>query len=308
MVVPEAVPLQFRKLRVQHVQKFLVRIIGEDIQLKTSFKHEPIMVYVDSSQIEQVLINLSANARDAMPTGGMLTIETEQQTLDSAFQQAHGYGEPGQYAVVTVSDTGCGMDDETRKKIFEPFFTTKEVGKGTGLGMSIVYGIIKHHKGFISVYSEHGVGTVFRLYIPVSDSEETYRGEVASEVAPAVGTETILVAEDEPAVRTLVEAILAEYGYQVILAEDGQDCIDKYIANRDRIALILMDMIMPKKSGKEAYEEIKRLQPDIKVLYSSGYSADFIRNHGVGEESMEVIAKPVQPWELLRKIREILDR
>ena len=293
---------------VQHVQRFLVRIIGEDIQLKTGFTHDPIKVYVDSSQIEQVLINLATNARDAMPEGGRLNIEAELQTLDSSFNQAHGYGRPGQYAVVTVSDSGCGMDEETREKIFEPFFTTKEVGKGTGLGMAIVYGIVKHHNGFVTVYSEPGEGTVFRLYIPAIDSELENWEEITLDAAPKGGTETILVAEDEPAVRMLVETILKENGYTVIMAEDGQDCIEKFLANRDRVSLILMDLIMPKRSGQEAYKEIRRFQPGVKVLYSSGYTADFIKNREAGEENMEMVAKPVRPWELLRKVREMLDR
>jgi two-component system, cell cycle sensor histidine kinase and response regulator CckA len=292
---------------VQNVQKFLVRIIGEDILLTTVFKHEPIKVYVDSSQIEQVLINLATNARDAMPMGGQLSIVTELQTLDNSFVQAHGYGEPGQYAVVTVSDTGCGMDEDTRNKIFEPFFTTKEVGKGTGLGMAIVYGTIKHHKGFISVYSEQGEGTVFRLYIPATDSEEESGKVSITQIAPKGGTETILVAEDDPDVRMFVETFLKEYGYEVILAEDGQDCIEKFMANQDRISLILMDVIMPKKNGKEAFEAINRLQPGVKVLYSSGYTSDIILKKGLSVEETNLIMKPVQPLDLLLKIREVLD-
>ena len=172
---------------VQHVQKFLVRIIGEDIHLQTGFKHEPARVYVDRGQIEQVLINLAANARNAMPRGGILTIETELQTLDGSFGRAHGFGEPGPYAVVTVSDTGCGMDKETLAKIFEPFFTTKEVGKGTGLGMAIVYGIVKHHKGFVSVESEPGIGTVFRVYLPASAAAEEPAPKGVAEVPPRGG-------------------------------------------------------------------------------------------------------------------------
>jgi len=293
---------------VHHVQKFLVRIIGEDIQLKTGFKHDPIMVYADSGQIEQVLINLATNARDAMPKGGLLTIEVELQEIDGAFCQAHGFGEAGLYAVLTVSDSGCGMDEETRKKIFDPFFTTKEVGKGTGLGMSIVYGIVKHHKGCISVYSEPGAGTVFRLYLPASHCVQAGGEETFAQAPPERGYETILLAEDEPAVRMLVEAILKEYGYEVILAEDGQDCVDKFAANADRISLILMDLVMPKKGGREAYQEIQRIKPEVKVLYSSGYSPDIVKHGGDGEAEMEIVSKPVRPTELLRKLREVLDR
>ena len=292
---------------VQHVQKFLVRVIGEDIQLKTCFKHEPIYVYVDNGQIEQVLVNLATNARDAMLTGGVLTLQTELQTLDSSFLNAHGFGEPGQYAVLTVSDTGTGMDEETSKKIFEPFFTTKGIGKGTGLGMSIVYGIITQHKGYINVYSELGRGTVFRIYIPAIVAEQAVLDESVTLEEPRGGTETILVAEDDPAVRKLVETVLRQYGYEVVLAEDGQDCIEKFIANKDRIDLVLMDVIMPKKNGNEAFEEIQKLLPGIKVLYTSGYTADLIQGHGLDGNMMDIVTKPVRPLELLRKVREKLD-
>lgn len=293
---------------VQHVQKFLVRIIGEDIQLKTCFKHEPINVYVDSANIEQVLINLATNARDAMPKGGLLSIETELYELDSSFIKAHGYGETGHYAVMTVSDSGCGMDEETRSKIFEPFFTTKEVGKGTGLGLAIVYGIVKNHKGFVNVYSEPGKGTAFRIYIPLLETQGSVGEPAIIRSPPKGGNETILVAEDDPSVRGLVDIILKQHGYEVILAEDGQDCIDKFNANRNKVSLILMDMIMPRKNGKEAYEEIRRIQPNVKVIYSSGYTADFIKERGVIENGVDVISKPASPIELLSKVREILDR
>ena len=293
---------------VQHVQKFLSRIIGEDIRLQTGFKQEPIRVYVDAGQIEQVLINLAANARDAMPKGGHLTVETDLQRLDAGFFQGRDLAEPGNYAVVTVSDNGCGMDEETRGKIFEPFFTTKEVGKGTGLGMAIVYGILKHHKGFITLESEVGTGSVFRCYLPALESAVAAVGAEMVETAPRGGNETILLAEDEPAVRTLVETVLRGYGYRVISAEDGEECVEKFRADPGSVDLILMDLIMPKKNGKEAYEEVKLLRPEVRVLYFSGYTADFLKDRGAGEEGVEVVAKPVQPWDLLRRVRELLDR
>ena len=291
----------------QSVNKFIARIIGEDILLKTTSYGEGLTVYADAGQIEQVLINLATNARDAMPKGGLLTIETGFQLVEAPIQHESGAAEPGGYAVVTVSDTGSGMDENTRKRIFEPFFTTKGVGKGTGLGMAIVYGIIKQHNGCISVDSLPGEGSSFKIYLPIYQAEQSAQPEDAQVAPPQGGTETILLAEDDVDVRNLVVTILAESGYQVIQAVDGQDAIEKFVANRDRIGLILMDMIMPKKNGKEAFEEICRLQPKVKVIYSSGYTADFIQNRGVSEEGIELVMKPVQPTDLLRKVREILD-
>jgi polar amino acid transport system substrate-binding protein len=277
--------------------------------LKTVTYGDRLIVHADVGQLEQVLINLATNARDSMNKGGILTIETGLQTVEAPFDHEFGRAESGRYAVVTVSDSGSGMDEETRKRIFEPFYTTKEVGKGTGLGMAIVYGIIKQHSGIINVYSEPGHGTTFRIYLPVQEAE---RGGADPQVvpvqAPMGGSETILLAEDDAEVRKLAVSILSQYGYEVIQAVDGQDVVEKFAANRERIAMILMDMIMPKKNGKEAYDEISLLQPGVKVMYSSGYTADFIQNRGVSEEGIELVMKPVQPMELLRKVREMLDR
>ncbi|MBJ6752489.1 PocR ligand-binding domain-containing protein [Geomonas anaerohicana] len=294
---------------IENFKKFILRVIGEDIHLKTVTYGGQLVVHADVGQLEQVLINLATNARDSMPKGGMLTIETGLQAVESPVDHESGRAEPGRYAVVTVSDSGSGMDEDTRKRIFEPFYTTKEVGKGTGLGMAIVYGIVKQHSGIINVYSEPGHGTTFRIYLPLQQPEpgEPEAQDVQVQ-APVGGNETILLAEDDEEVRRLVVSILSQYGYQVIQAVDGQDVVAQFAANRERVALILMDMIMPKKNGKEAFEEISLLQPGVKVLYSSGYTADFIQNRGVSEEGIELIMKPVQPMELLRKVREILDR
>jgi len=306
--VMTAAPVNLNDI-IENVKKFLVRIIGEDIQFRTIRHEDMLKVYADMGQIEQVLINLATNARDAMQKGGLLTIETGFQAVETAIDHAFGRIEPGHYAVATVSDTGCGMDKETCKRIFEPFYTTKEIGKGTGLGMAIVYGIVKQHNGCIDVYSEPGQGTTFRIYLPIHEIESSEQEETfTSVVPPQGGTETILLAEDDVDVRNLVVSVLARFGYNVIQAVDGQDVIDKFAEHGDRIAMILMDMIMPKKNGKEAYEEIVLLQPNVKVLYSSGYTADFIQNRGVSEEGIELIMKPVQPMDLLRKVREVLDR
>ncbi|MBJ6799880.1 PocR ligand-binding domain-containing protein [Geomonas sp. Red259] len=295
-------------LLVGQVQKFLLRIIGEDVDLQFIPAQEPLVVFADGSQLEQVLMNLATNARDAMPDGGTLTIETCWQQVDEAYARSQGYGAPGRYACVIVSDSGSGMDRGTRERIFEPFFSTKAVGKGTGLGMSIVYGIVKQHKGFINVYSEPGEGTTFKIYLPEAS---TAAGTLAADpdpAAPAPGTETILVAEDDASVRGLVESLLKKYGYQVVLAVDGGDCVQKFLEYRGKIDLILMDVIMPGKNGREAFDEIRRIDPAAKVLYSSGYTADFMKTRGVFDDSVDLIMKPVQPMTLLHKVREVLDR
>jgi PAS domain S-box-containing protein len=292
---------------VRPVEKFLGRIIGEDIQLKTELVPEPLPVFVDIGQIEQVLINLAANARDAMTNGGVFRIATAVQEVDESFARAHACGASGRYAVITVSDTGKGMDAQTRKRIFEPFFTTKELGKGTGLGMAIVYGIVKQNKGFITVCSKQGEGTVFSIYLPLLDDRRLERCAMVVPAMPETGTETILVAEDDASVRNLVEMVLRKFGYEVILAGDGQDAVEKFAASRDRIALVLMDIIMPRKNGIEAFAEIRELQPEVKVLFTSGYTSDIIQSRGM-ETGVDLIMKPVQPMELLRRVREKLGK
>ena len=304
--VMDTIPVNLNDI-VQQVQKFLVRIIGEDITLKAIYNNPTLRVMADAGQIEQVLMNLATNSRDAMPEGGVLTIETGLQEIDDSFVHSHDWGKPGSYALITVSDTGTGMDEETLKRIFEPFFTTKEVGKGTGLGMAIVYGIVNQHNGFIYVISEQGKGTTFKIFIPLIGKEEfTDTPEAVAEL-PKGGTETILVAEDDASVREVVATVLGDSGYEVIYAEDGQDAVEKFSANMSRVKLILMDMVMPKKSGLEAYKEIKQLRTDIKVLFTSGYTADFIQSRGELDAGADLIVKPVKPSELLRKIREMLD-
>ncbi|NJD90949.1 MAG: response regulator [Geobacter sp.] len=293
---------------INNFQKFLVRIIGEDIHLQTILSKEELPVCVDSSQIEQTLVNLAANARDAMPSGGLLTIETELMELGESFAHSHGYGQAGRYAVITVSDSGKGMSEETRKRIFEPFYTTKETGKGTGLGMAIVYGIIKQHNGFINLYSEPGQGSTLRIYLPLLDDARLEKETMVVQAPLRRGDETILLAEDDQAVRKLVASVLSEFGYKVILAVDGKDAVEKFKENRTSIKLALLDMIMPKQSGMAAADEIRSLQPEVKVLFSSGYTADFMHERGLNDERLEFIMKPVQPMELLRKVREILDR
>lgn len=301
---------------IRTVERLLQRVIGEDIEFKSVLTGKELVIKADAGQMEQVLMNLATNARDAMPDGGQLTIETEFVELDNEFIKAHGYGEQGTYALLSVSDTGAGMDEATRDKIFEPFFTTKEVGKGTGLGMSIVYGIVKQHDGFINVYSEPGKGTTFRIYLPLytpdADSgvagPERNRAEKECEKPVQGGTETILLGEDDPNVRGLIKEVLERYGYKVIEAVDGDDAIEKFFEHMEDIRLLLLDVVMPKKNGKEVYEEIKKFVPCIKALFASGYTANVIHKKGVLDEGLIFISKPVAPNELLRKVREVLDR
>jgi PAS domain S-box-containing protein len=292
---------------VKNVLLLLARVIGEDIQLNAVYVEKPIRILADSGQIEQVLINLAANARDAMPNGGLLTIETEIQEIGEDFIQAHGFGASGKYAVLSVSDTGEGMNAETSKKIFEPFFTTKEVGRGTGLGLSIAYGVIKQHGGYINVYSEPGKGTTFRIYLPLVNEDEADIEEETVPEYPRMGSETILVAEDDATIRELMESILKKFGYDVILAHDGEDAVRKFKASKKKIAIIVMDMIMPGKSGKEAYEEIRKVRDDVKILFMSGYSPDLLQHRGIFDNSLEVLTKPIHPLDLVRKVRAVLD-
>ncbi len=293
---------------ILHVEKFLSRIIGEDIRLQSSLSARELMVDVDSGQIEQVLMNLATNARDAMPRGGLLGVDTSLQQIDDLFVQANGIGEPGPHAVISVSDTGIGMDEGVRKRIFEPFFTTKDVGKGTGLGMSIVYGIIKQHNGFINVYSEPGLGTTFRIYLPLAAGSTLSAEEIRGANVPPGGTETILVVEDEPDLRELLERILTSAGYRVLSAGNGQTACEMFAASKGEIGLVLMDMVMPGMSGKEACSAIRGIDPAAKVLYTSGYTMDIIKSRDLVEEGTELLMKPVRPLELLRKVREMIDR
>jgi PAS domain S-box-containing protein len=288
------------------LEKLLSRLIGEDIELSTVLADEDLTVMGDSTQIEQVLMNLATNARDAMPDGGQLTIRTELAQFDNEYIKTHGYGKPGSYALLSIEDTGVGMDVKTRDRIFEPFYTTKEVGKGTGLGLAMVYGIIKQHDGFINVYSEPGRGTTFKIYLPLIKLEvEEERQEDLLVVKG--GTETVLVAEDDAQIRDLTKHVLEGFGYQVMEAGDGEEAISVFNDNKDRIQLLILDVVMPKKNGKEVYDEIKKIRLDIKVIFTSGYNAEIIHKKGMLEKGFGFITKPFLPQELLKKVRECLD-
>ena len=291
---------------IQKVDLLLTRLIGENIELKTMLTDDDVSVMADAGQIEQVLMNLATNARDAMPGGGYLFIETERIELSEVSAKAHEFGKHGTYALITVTDSGMGMDEKTRQRIFEPFFTTKEVGQGTGLGLAIVYGIVKQHNGTITVYSEEGRGTTFKIYLPVVPTFERQRQPF--ELPPIQGgVETVLVAEDDEVVRKLTRNVLEQFGYTVIEAEDGEDAVNKFMEHRDLIKLLLFDVIMPKKNGREAYAKIKIFSPEMKVLFLSGYTADTMQRKGLLEPGVNFLMKPVPVNELLRKVRSILD-
>ncbi|MBI5969935.1 MAG: PAS domain S-box protein [Deltaproteobacteria bacterium] len=298
-------PVDINEL-VRSVQQLLARLIGEDIELKADLFDKALVVMADSIQLEQALINLATNARDAMPQGGALAVSTGIAELDAEYVNSHGYGAPGRYVLITVSDSGAGMDADTRKRIFEPFFTTKEIGKGTGLGLSIVYGIIKQHNGYINVYSEPGKGTSFRIYIPLAQAPAEELKPV--EHAPVRGgSETILLAEDEAEVLDITKKTLTEFGYTVIAAVDGEDAVVKFREKGAGIDLVILDMVMPKKGGPEAYAEIKKFAPDVKVLFTSGYAEEMMRAAGLARDTFNFISKPAAPGDFLRKVREVLD-
>jgi two-component system NtrC family sensor kinase len=293
---------------VGNVEKLLRRIVPADVRLEVQRRGEPLQVHVDLGQIEQVLLNLANNARDAMPHGGSLIISTGLFRWDEAFRNQCGFGKVGDYALLSVQDSGEAMDPGTLKRIFEPFFSTQELGRGTGLGLATVYGIVKQHEGYILVESSPEGGSAFNVYLPIATSALSAREEPALQEHQVKGSETILVAEDEPAVRGLLEIILKKYGYGVLLAADGQEAVECFHAHREEVGMVLMDIIMPRKSGKQAYEEMRRDRPGLKVLFISGYTADFIKDRGDLDQEMELLMKPVQPLVLLRKLREILDR
>lgn len=291
---------------VIHIRKFLTRIIGEDVQIRTTVATDSLVADVDSGQIEQVLINLATNARDAMPKGGRLTIETE---LWPAAPQFAGEDIPaGRCVCISVSDTGSGMDETTKNRIFEPFFTTKEPGKGTGLGMSIVHGIVKQHNGFIEVVSEPDAGTTFRIYLPLAVLRPVAVEQFHPTLIPGGNGETILVVEDDHTVAAMVQEILIEYGYQVILAADGQEAVKIFTAERDRIRLVLMDLVMPRMNGKKASGKMRKLDPGIRVIYTSGYTRDVIESRDARVDEGSLLMKPIPPFELLQRVRETLDR
>jgi len=294
---------------VRSVDKFMRRIIGEDIACKITLNDGTMSICADAHQLEQVLMNFATNARDAMPEGGSLTITTKRIKLDEEFITAHGFGSSSDiYAVLTVADTGIGMDEGTRLQIFDPFFTTKEIGKGTGLGMAVVYGIIKQHDGQITVDSEPGHGTTFRIFLPLTVSTENEIVVDETYDKPCRGTETILLAEDDEPVRNMTLSLLESFGYEVIAAVDGEEAVQKYRENRERIQLLLFDMVMPVKNGIDAYEEIREIEPGMKVIFASGYATEAVHLKALADDNIMSISKPYLPSSLLAMVRSVLNR
>jgi len=290
---------------VKDVQKLLIRVIGEDVEFRTVMADRDLVIMADIGQVEQILLNLATNARDAMPDGGILTIETSYVHFAGDHAGFSNQIEPGEYAVVSASDTGIGMDEVTKQRIFEPFYTTKDVGKGTGLGLSIVYGIIKQHRGDVHVYSEPGKGTTFKIYLPLLAQEVTDSEKKTAETLTG-GAETILLAEDDGDVRKLMVAMLEQFGYSIIEAVDGEDAVRKFNEHEAEIDLLILDVIMPKMNGKESFEQIRKVKPDVKVIFSSGYTADIILSKGILESGAGFLQKPVHPQALLSVIKKTL--
>ncbi len=287
--------------------QMLSRIIGENIELV--FRPGGILgrVKADAGQLEQILLNLVVNARDAMPNGGQLAIETENVELDESYSQFHSQAKPGAYVMLAVSDTGCGMDASTQARIFEPFFTTKEPGKGTGLGLATVYGVVKQSDGYIWVYSEPGQGTTFKIYLPLAaDLVESPKTQAATP-APARGSETILLVEDEESVRNLVADFLKSSGHTVIEAGEGEEAIRLASSQKQKIDLLISDVVMPKLSGRELWNDLRKRLPTLKVLFISGYTDDSVVRHGVIDGDVAFLQKPFTMRALAAKIREVLD-
>ncbi len=291
---------------IQSVGKLLRRLIGSDVELRTRLAKGTVCVMADAGQLEQVLMNLATNARDAMPDGGVLTIETGRADLGSGPGASGDSENAVSYAVLSLSDNGIGMDAKVKERIFDPFFTTKEVGKGTGLGLSTVYGIIKQHHGDIMVYSEPGLGTTFRIYLPVI-SAPVGKLQEAAPVFSAGGTETVLLAEDDAAVRKVTKTMLERSGYTVIEAADGEEAVVKFSEFQDRIDMIILDVIMPRMNGKAVYDELRKMRPSVRTLFTSGHIGDVIEKKGILEEGMHFLSKPASLNDLLKKVRDVLD-
>lgn len=291
---------------VGELLKMLARVIGEHIRLDFVPGHRLGTVHADRGMIEQIVMNLCVNARDAMPEGGELMIETENVYINGNYTQTHPWAKPGRFVLLSVGDTGCGMDEETLRRIFEPFFTTKGVGHGTGLGLATVYGIVQQHEGMINAYSEPGKGTTFKVYLPIIERP-------AAAVGPKLegrtlgGTETILLAEDDEAVLTIVRQLLERVGYTVLTAINGKEALEVFEERADEISLALLDVVMPEMGGKEVFDCMKRKRPEVRVIFASGYSENAVHTNFVLDESLVLLQKPYDPAALYKAVREALD-
>ncbi|MBI5375236.1 MAG: response regulator [Candidatus Schekmanbacteria bacterium] len=294
---------------IKNISKLLENIIGTDIELIVNCSDSDFLIFADPHQLEQVIINLVTNARDAMPNGGRLAIGTTPVILNAEYTSKFN-SKPGLYVMLFASDAGSGIESKALPHIFEPFFTTKE-DKGTGLGLAIVYGTVKQHGGFIDVYTEKGWGTTFKIYLPVL---EEFKGKAYDEPglskfqADFKGNETILITEDESSVKGFLKDVLEVYGYKVILANDGLEAVKKYNDNKGSIDMVILDVVLPRKNGKEVYDDIKSVDPEAKILFVSGYTQDILTSKGIYEEGLDFIPKPLHMRNLMLKIRSILDR
>ena len=291
---------------ITHIQSLLSRTIPKTIKIDLHLDGDLESILADPSQLGQVLMNLGVNARDAMPDGGTLSIETSNVQLDKEYCSAHLEVKPGRHVLLTVSDTGQGMGKETLSHIFEPFFTTKETGKGTGLGLAIVYGIVKQHDGHIVSYSVLGHGTTFKVYLPAIQTDKDLETPT-SEMAIRGGTETVLLVDDEEVLRDLGATLLNEFGYKVITAGNGKDALEVYRMEKDRVSLILLDLNMPVMDGRQCLAEILRIDPNAKVIIASGYSESGPANDASAGGAKALVQKPYEMRQLLTTIRNILD-
>ncbi|MEX0611064.1 MAG: response regulator [Pirellulales bacterium] len=292
---------------VRDLVKMMRPLIGEHIKLDLSLDEDVGIIHADAGHIQQLLMNLCVNARDAMPEGGQLVIKTENLVLTDAYCEYHPDVKPGRYLVLDVADSGCGMTAEVKDHIFEPFFTTKGVGKGTGLGLAMVYGVAQRHQGTIHVYSELGAGTTFRIYLPTMDHASVAASAAPVQEVASSGSETILIAEDDPLVRQLAVRMLERAGYQTITAADGEEAVRQFERNIDRIPLALLDVVMPRLGGREAFEKMKALNPNVQAIFCSGYDPQMAQVGFVVDDDLRLIQKPFVPELLLATIREILD-
>ncbi|MBI5249645.1 MAG: PAS domain S-box protein [Desulfomonile tiedjei] len=293
--------------QIRHVEALLRRTFPKMIDIVLDLEEDSRRIYADPTQMEQILMNLAVNSRDSMADGGTLTLATQHAELDEDYCKRVAGARPGGYVVLSVSDTGHGMDSETLQHIFEPFYTTKEFGRGTGLGLAMVYGIVKQHGGHIVCHSKVGKGTTFRVYLP-SIPEETAPEVESSGEMPAFGTETVLLVDDEDLVRELGYRILRRSGYTVLTAANGVEALDVFIRQKDLVALIILDLIMPSMGGKECLKELMKIDPQVKVLVASGYSVDASTQEALGMGAKGFVGKPFRFRELLKQVRKTLDR
>jgi CheY-like chemotaxis protein len=291
---------------IAELVKMLRPLIGENIEIQTHLPPGVNTIYADSGQLQQVLLNLSLNARDAMLDGGRLIIRSENISLSAGFCAGHPNTKPGPYVLLSIADTGCGMSPAVKARIFEPFFTTKEPGKGTGLGLAMVYGMVEQHGGIVHVYSEPGAGTTFKIYLPVTASSEP-RASQSISLRPAGGRETILIVEDDAMVREFLTRVLAEAGYQTLAATDGADGLRTFLENAENISLAILDVVMPHMGGRALFTRLRSINPDMRVIFCTGHDPAVNQAETTFEQDLPMLGKPVESDILLRTVRSVLD-